>query len=161
MVSPYSPGALIYEVLIGDSIKRDISHLCRDASPHTVRGKHTEEPEDSPILLHQLQSQSHSQTASQDKKPVISLPVSSSSHPRLPPQLYGDPNFPPAWPLLPDTDTKTGATFVDGTVGNGLGMGKGSGDGMTWGMNDESELGALSYVPFLYDCLEAHYEVAP
>jgi hypothetical protein len=43
--------------------------------------------------------------------------------------------------LLPDTSTNTGATFVDGTVGNGVGV-KGN-----WGMNDESELGALSYVP--------------
>lgn len=118
------------------SIKRDISHLCRDASPHTVRGKHTEEPEDMP------QQQ-------EDIKPTIPLTGSTSSsqthsHNQLPPQLYGDPNFPPAWPLLPGSDTNTGATFVDGTVGNGLGMPKGSGNGDGWGLNDESELGALS-----------------
>lgn len=131
------------------SIKRDISHLCRDASPHTVRGKHTEEPEDLPP-----------QQSQQDIKPIIPLTSSSSSsshthsqshsqsqsHNHLPPQLYGDPNFPPAWPLLPGSDTNTGATFVDGTVGNGLGMPKGSGEGDSWGANDESELGALSYV---------------
>lgn len=133
------------------SIKRDISHLCRDASPHTVRGKHTEEPEDIP------QAQQQQEQQQQDIKPVIPHTASSSSshshsqlhtqsHNQLPPQLYGDPNFPPAWPLLPGSDTNTGATFVDGTVGNGMGMPKDSeGDG--WGLNDESELGALSYVP--------------
>lgn len=118
------------------SIKRDIARLCRDASPHTVRGKHTEEPEDLPLPPPQQQ----------DIKPTIPTTSSTStSTSQLPPQLYSDPNFPPAWPLLPDTDQNTGATFVDGTVGNGLGLSKGgANDGQGWGMSDESELGALS-----------------
>jgi len=116
-----------------NSIKRDISHLCRDASPHTVRGsgKDTEEPEDIKPIIH-------------------SDPPHPQNQNQLPPQLYSDPNFPPSWPLLPDTTTNTGATFVDGTVGNmrndGSGSGSGSGQGIqgAWGLNDESELGALS-----------------
>jgi hypothetical protein len=128
-----------HAVYLTPSIKRDISHLCRDALQDTVRGsnKNTEEPE--------------------DIKPVISDPPSQSQsqqQTQLPPQLYSDPNFPPSWPLLPDTTTNTGATFVDGTVGNmatagGSGSGSGGGGGQggmqgMWGLNDESELGALS-----------------
>ena len=119
------------------SIKRDISHLCRDASP--PKDLPPKEPSPS-VSLRKDWGEEY-----QDIKPIIpqqqQQQQASSSQSQLPPQLYSDPNFPPSWPLLPDTSTNTGATFVDGTVGNGV-----KGNGMGWGMNDESELGALSYV---------------
>jgi hypothetical protein len=121
---------LTKEGLIG-SIKRDISHLCRDASPPKDLP-----PKDPSPSISLAGGRKDWPEEYQDIKPIIPQQASTS---QLPPQLYSDPNFPPSWPLLPDTSTNTGATFVDGTVGNGV---KGNG----WGMNDESELGALSYV---------------
>jgi len=116
------------------SIKRDISHLCRDASPPKDLP-----PKDPSPSISLSGGRKDWPEEYQDIKPIIPQQASTS---QLPPQLYSDPNFPPSWPLLPDTSTNTGATFVDGTVGNGV---KGNG----WGMNDESELGALSYVTSL------------
>lgn len=123
-----------------DSIKRDISHLCRDASPpkETIPPPEDVKPDINSRPPPQNHNRSHTQPGRQ-----------SSSSSQLPPQLYSDPNFPPSWPLLPDTSNNTGATFVDGTIGNGMGVkgnGTGNENGMGWGTNDESELGALSYV---------------
>jgi len=125
--------SLLYVMSEGEglmcSIKRDISHLCRDASP--PKDLPPKDPSPSVSLSGGRKDWPEEY---QDIKPIIPQQASTS---QLPPQLYSDPNFPPSWPLLPDTSTNTGATFVDGTVGNGV---KGNG----WGMNDESELGALS-----------------
>lgn len=62
-------------------------------------------------------------------------PLDSSS--QIP--LYSDPNFPPAWPLLPDT---AGPVTYGDVPGVGDTSRTATGNGM-WGLNDDSELGAL------------------
>ncbi|RXK35142.1 hypothetical protein M231_07590 [Tremella mesenterica] len=122
-----------------DSIKREIPHLCRDPT--------------SPIPRQSTELRSASPSHMEDISPVT-LPTApptanmanASGSSQLPPTLYEDTSFSPAWPLLPDT-TATGPTYVDGTVSNA--------GQSNWPEAQEPEFGALSKflleigVPFL------------
>lgn len=56
---------------------------------------------------------------------------------RLPTSLYSDPNFPPSWPLLPDSEGPV--SFDDGGGSSDLGR-----LNNFWNTGDDSELGALT-----------------
>lgn len=106
------------------SIKREISHLCRDITPPAHR--HLSEPS----------------TAS----PAQSEPTAAPKTPaQLPSSLYSDPNFLPAWPLLPDG---SGPAAYENGSGPPEVAREGSMGNPAWGTNDESELGALTCAHF-------------
>jgi hypothetical protein len=137
------------------SVKREISHLCRDVTPPI---------EHNPPNTAQAARRRSNHTVSTASPPPLppapeqTVPLKLLSQPnnvdpartQLPTSLYADPNFPPAWPLLPDTS----GPVAYGDL-NGVDMGReGSGSG-TWGMaGEDTELGALTWVaqlpsPFL------------
>ena len=78
-------------------------------------------------------------------KPPDSSSLNTDS---LPNAFYSDANFPPAWPL---SDPTGAPTFVDGTVSDAMGQ-NGSLHDAGWGLNDETELGALSSGLILPGC---------
>jgi len=122
--SPCRLQAMLMTIL---SVKREISHLCRDTTPPPGPHRRRSEPS----------------TAS----PVQSdLPVQPKTPAQLPSSLYSDPNFPPAWPLLPDTAGPV--TYGDGIGGESEAIKDGGMGNGAWGANDESELGALTCFTF-------------
>lgn len=111
------------------SVKREIAHLCRDVTPPPRRASET----------NRTQSPSHppeSEVSVPQPQPVAQpLPVQN----RLPTSLYADPNFPPAWPLLPDTEGPV--TFGDGGGPSDVRRPEAGGN---WATGDDTELGALT-----------------
>lgn len=109
------------------SIKRDIANLCRDVTPPSA---------------HRRES-THPRSTASPSHPTVTEPVSPSRRlSELDPSLYADANFPPSWPLLPDSGSAPRETYVDGTGGQ---AGEGAiNRGGQWGMGDDTELGALS-----------------
>ena len=110
------------------SVKREIAHLCRDVTPPTNR--------------HPSDSSKMTKSPSQIPEPEL-LPQPAHNHNlptnRLPTSLYSDPNFPPSWPLLPDTE---------GPVTFGDGGGPSDVRRPEWSTGDDTELGALTWVYF-------------
>ena len=129
------------------SIKRDISHLCRDFSPPRRQttpadgpshaGPSTADPSSSssagPSVLvgsnFSLDGMNNPTTQLQ-RSYSGSLTSIDPSQLNANVPLYSDPNFAPAWPLLPDAQ-------------GGMGLGEGP-DG--WVGDDQTELGALRCV---------------
>ncbi|WVQ71778.1 hypothetical protein IAR50_001319 [Cryptococcus sp. DSM 104548] len=72
-------------------IKREIAHLCRDCSPPPHSHGHSDDHKSDSHP--QQQSQPH-QKVSQQQAPQPTSQVS----------VYPEPNFPPAWPLLPESN---------------------------------------------------------
>jgi hypothetical protein len=125
---------------IASSVKREIAHLCRNVTPSSDR-----RPSESslpPVATHTTSpSVLPDQPLSSNARIQSQLP-SEPLRPQLPASLYADANFPPSWPLLPDTSGPV--TYGDG---DGVDMAReGSGSG-TWGAaGEDTELGALTYV---------------
>ncbi|ORX33425.1 hypothetical protein BD324DRAFT_639734 [Kockovaella imperatae] len=106
-------------------IRREIAHLCRDVSPQARRpSSPSQDRTVSP------QHQPPADTPSQQSEPVTSLPNT----------LYSDPNFPPAWPLLPDT----AGPVSFGTQANGNTVEKTSSGPYSARNDDMTEFGALT-----------------
>lgn len=128
------------------SIKRDIAHLCRDFTPpphsHPPRSS-TTEPEQ-PAAPAQALPQTIPATALNFDASSSQIPTNVNglqngfNNPASQIPLYSDPNFPPAWPLLPDT----AGPVTYGDVGGSNEMTR-EGSMQNWGMADDSELGAL------------------
>ncbi|ORY24987.1 hypothetical protein BCR39DRAFT_545491 [Naematelia encephala] len=122
-------------------VKREIAHLCRDVTPPPAQSHpphHTTHHD--PLAPTSDPSTSISDPQLTQVKLEPDLAPRSTS--QLPTSLYSDPNFPPAWPLLPDTEGPV--TYGDGSglqrdVNNGTNpLGNG------WGGSDDTELGALT-----------------
>lgn len=132
------------------SIKRDIAHLCRDFTPPPHSHPHrssTTEPEPSASAPAQTLPQSipaaalnFDASSSQASSGINGL-QNGFNNPASQIPLYSDPNFPPAWPLLPDT----AGPVTYGDVGGSNEMTR-EGSMQNWGMADDSELGALRSV---------------
>ncbi|OCF36455.1 transcriptional regulatory protein [Kwoniella heveanensis BCC8398] len=108
-------------------IKREIPHLCRDFTPppHHSHSSHKSEP----TTHTESPTQSQPQAQQQQQQQQSQLP-----------NIYQDPNFPPTWPLLPDTSGQLSIPTLDPTTSfNGDGNGTAS-----WGSNDDGELAALN-----------------
>jgi hypothetical protein len=118
-----------------NSKKRDIAHLCRDVTPPP----NSKDTDDVPAPV--IQPPFQFDTIIPPIPPAIPQIQTKT---QLPPSLYSDPNFPPAWPLLSDTPGNN-TTYVDGTVSDGMSRDP-SFAGNSWGLDDETELGALSYI---------------
>ncbi|WWD16064.1 hypothetical protein CI109_100489 [Kwoniella shandongensis] len=125
-------------------IKREIPHLCRDFTPpphhpHHSDHKHERTRTTSPHL--------EELPAIQEPLPPQPQPVLSSNQPpQLPPQqlppIYSDPNFPPTWPLLPDSNGQI--TFSSAPMEQQLSNpGTSTVPAPSW-HNDDSELAALN-----------------
>ncbi|RSH93990.1 hypothetical protein EHS25_006643 [Saitozyma podzolica] len=126
-------------------VKRDIAHLCRDFSPPHSSKPHSAE--------HSIEPDPTAAAGSSTRPPAqprisdVSISSNSGVNTTINPldsssqiPLYSDPNFPPAWPLLPDT---AGPVTYGDVPGVGDTSRTATGNGM-WGLNDDSELGALS-----------------
>lgn len=111
------------------SVKRDIAQLCRDVTPPPAHGRESTHPRSTVSPPHRSVTEPGS-------------PSRRLSH--LPPSLYSDPNFPPSWPLLPDSAPAPAETYVDGTGGQALN--RPAGRTGPWATSDDTELGALSSV---------------
>ena len=131
------------------SVKREIAHLCRDVTPPASQSdsKRTKSPSHPPEAELSIQPAAQLRAHPQPPTPVsqssaIPVPGLSNTTPNtLPTSLYSDPNFPPAWPLLPDAAGPV--TFGDGS-GSNDGRTLGAGGMEAWRQGDDTELGALT-----------------
>ncbi|KAK1924921.1 hypothetical protein DB88DRAFT_525546 [Papiliotrema laurentii] len=130
-------------------VKREIAHLCRDVTPPASQSdsKRTKSPSHPPEAELSIQPAAQLRAHPQPPTPVsqssaIPVPGLSNTTPNtLPTSLYSDPNFPPAWPLLPDAAGPV--TFGDGS-GSNDGRTLGAGGMEAWRQGDDTELGALT-----------------
>ncbi|WVQ69934.1 uncharacterized protein L199_008157 [Kwoniella botswanensis] len=158
-------------------IKREIPHLCRDFTPppHHPTHSHSHQSEASQMTESPSQVSGAESSSANTVQPSAQPSAQPTLIPTLPQQnqqqqqqqipMYTDPNFPPSWPLLPNTSNQmqfnSAPSQLNQTLSQqtppvklepdltGNGNVNSNGDGSmpppSWGnSNDDSELAALN-----------------